>query len=91
MRRYNAVMEEFFGDGLNHLPNWTDTANGKAIGDTENIASLRLLAAKQTIAEINWTDERDQVSRPSIIFLALFSLCNATLHRECTRLSQPHF
>lgn len=56
--RYNGVMEEFFGH-LEQLPNETDRSNGKRPDDDESIHSLAALGVRQTISEINWTDEKD--------------------------------
>lgn len=57
--RYNGVMEEFFGH-LEQLPNETDRSNGKLPDDDESIHSLAALGVRQTISEINWTDEKDK-------------------------------
>ena len=66
---YTGVMEEFFGE-LGTLPNETDTQNGKTPDDDEGIASLPKLAEKGTLAEINWTDEKDKDS--AVLALAAF-------------------
>lgn len=68
-----AVMEEFFGE-LGNLPNETDSENGKAPDDDEGIASLGRLARRGTLAEINWTDEKDR--NQGVLALAAF-LCGA--------------
>lgn len=66
---FNAVMEEFFGL-IDQLPNATDGTNGKEPGDDESISSLAKIAHRGTLAEINWTDERDQDN--SILALAAY-------------------
>ena len=62
-------MEEFFGE-LGNLPNETDGSDGKAPSDDEGIASLAKLAARGTVAEINWTDEKDK--NGAVLALAAF-------------------
>jgi hypothetical protein len=48
----------------------TDSSNGKTPNDDEGIASLAKLAKVGTLAEINWTDERDENN--AVLALAAF-------------------
>ena len=53
-----------------NLPNETDTEDGKTPADDEGIASLAKLARRGTVAEINFTEQKDK--NDAVLALAAF-------------------